>query len=391
MNLWSDLTHSAGSTAPEIVKIQLLPYSLPFSTPWHTAQGVLHFRDGWLVKIRMADGMTGWGDCAPLSWMETEQTSAADSDLQRLQSQLAGLDPQQALQRLEGIEEISSAALFAFETALLDLLSQQQSLPLSRLLNPQAAPMVEVNAAVGAITQLSDIQIMRAVDAGMRVLKLKAGVAGVQEEITRLQQIAAQLPEGVRLRIDANQAWTMDDALSFFQESEKLPIESVEEPLRNPDIEAWQSLAECTRIPLAADESLLNTDLETLLESGGISRVVLKPAMLGGLHQCMVLSQKAAAAGVDSVVTTTLESAVGVWACVHLAAAVDPMQQTAHGLATSSWFSENIGKPPEIENGKILLPEKQGVTYSGCANRDPSSSLSPQGEGMLTLKTYRNG
>ena len=340
------------------MNIELLPYSLPFSNPWHTAQGVLHSRDGWLVKICTAEGMTGWGDCAPPSWMGALQRSAAGGDLQRLQQQLSGFDSQQALQQLESIEEISSAALFAFETALLDLLSQRQSLPLSRLLNPQAAHMVEVNAAVGAITKVSDIQIMRAVHAGMKVLKFKAGIAGVEEEITRLQQIASLLPQEVRLRIDANQAWTMDDALYFFQGSEKLPIESVEEPLRNPAIEAWQSLAERTDIPLAADESLLSTDIEALLESGCIRRVVLKPTMLGGLRRCMDLHEKAAVAGVESVVTTTLESAVGVWACVHLAAAVDSRQRMAHGVATSSWFSENNGKPPEIENGIIRLFER---------------------------------
>jgi o-succinylbenzoate synthase len=334
---------------------------------------MLHSRDGWLVEICMADDMTGWGDCAPPSWMGAERTAVAGSDLQRLQRQLTSLDSQQALQRLESIAVISSAARFAFETALLDLLSQQQTLTLSRLLNPQAASMVEVNAAVGAITKVLDAKIIRTVNAGMRVLKLKAGVAGVQEEIIRLQQIAALLPEGVRLRIDANQAWTMDDALYFMRAIEKLPIESLEEPLREPSIGAWRNLAECASIPLAADESLLTTDIAMLLESGDISRVILKPTMLGGLRRCMVLSQKAAAAGVDSVVTSALESAVGVWACVHLAAAVDPMQQTAHGLATSSWFSENIGKPPGIEEGAILLPEKPGVTQTGCSSGDAGS------------------
>ncbi len=100
----------------------------------------------------------------------------------------------------------------------------------------------------------------------------------------------------------------------------------------------------------------MTTDIAALLESGGISRVVLKPTMLGGLRQCMNIHQQAAAVGVESVVTTTLESAVGVWACVHLAASVDARQRFAHGLATSSWFSENIGKPPEIEGGGILVP-----------------------------------
>jgi o-succinylbenzoate synthase len=354
------------------VKIQLLTYSLPFSTPWHTAQGVLHSRDGWLVNICMADGMTGWGDCAPPSWMGAEQTSAAGGDLQRLQRQLSGLDPQQAFQQLESIEVMSSAARFAFEAALLDLLSQQQSLPLSRLLNPQAAPLVKVNAAVGAIAKVSDTRIMRSVDDGMKVLKFKAGVAGVAEEIIRLHQIAAQLPEGVRLRIDANQAWTMDDALCFLDAIGKLPLESVEEPLRNPDSAAWQNLAERTCIPLAADESLLTIDIETLLESGCISRVVLKPTMLGGLRRCMDLHENAVAAGVDAVVTTTLESAVGVWACVHLAAAVDPRQRIAHGVATSSWFSENNGKPPEIEEGEILLHERTGMMHPGCVSGVPS-------------------
>lgn len=338
------------------MKIQLLPYSLPLSPPWRTAHGVLHSREGWLVKICTADGMTGWGDCAPPSWIGAEQTSAAASDLQRFRRQLTGLDLQQALLQPGSIEEVTSAALFAFETALLDLLSQQQSLPLSRLLNPQAAPMVEVNAAAGAITKVSDTQIMQSVDAEMKVLKLKAGVAGVRDEITRLQQIAALLPDGVSLRIDANQAWSMDDARCFFQESTNLPIESVEEPLRNPAIEAWQRLAEYTRIPLAADESLLTTDIEVLLESGCISRVVLKPTLLGGLCRCMDLQEKAAAAGVESIVTTTLESAVGVWACVHLAAAVDTRQRFAHGLATSSWFTQNNTEPPDTDNGHIRLP-----------------------------------
>ena len=354
------------------MKIHLFPYSFPLLTPWHSAQGVLHSREGWLVKICMADAVTGWGDCAPLSWMGSEQTSATGSALRHLQQQLSGLDPQQALQQLESIEEIRSAVLFAFETALLDLLSQQQSIPLSRLLNPQAAPMVEVNAAVGAITKVSDAQITRAVNRGINVLKFKSGVAEVHEEALRLQQIATLLPKGVRLRIDANQAWTMDDALCFLDAIGKLPIESVEEPLREPDIGAWRSLAERTRIPLAADESLLTTDINALLESGGISRVVLKPTLLGGLCRCMDLHEKAAAAGVGSVVTSTLESAVGIWACVHLAAAVDSRQRTAHGLATSSWFAENSGKPPEIENGKIRLPEKQGVMNSGCASGVPS-------------------
>ena len=337
------------------MKIELITYSLPFSTPWHTAQGVLHSRDGWLVKLCTADGFTGWGDCAPPSWMGSQQTSAAESDLKRLQLQLTGLEPQQALLQLDGIKGVASAALFAYETALLDLLSQQQSLSLSRLLNSQAASLVEVNAAVGAITQVSDKQIMRIVNAGMKVLKLKAGVAGVEQEVNRLQQIAALLPAGVRLRIDANQAWSSDEALFFLRNSEKLPIESVEEPLRESTLGAWRILAACSNTPLAADESLVSTDITALLECGSISRVVLKPTMLGGLRQCMDIHEQASAVGVESVVTTTLESAVGVGACVNLAAAVDMDQRLAHGLATSSWFSENNGTPPKIENGIIHL------------------------------------
>lgn len=349
------------------MKIRLHPYSLSFLTPWHTAQGVLHSRDGWLVEICTTDGGTGWGDCAPPAWMGSEHTSAADSALQRLQQQLTGLTHQQALQQLDETEVISPAALFAFETALLDLLSQQNSQSLSHLLNPQAARIVEVNAAAGAITKASDAQVMRALNTGMKVLKLKAGVADVNEEVARLSQIAALLPQGARLRIDANQAWSMGDAMCFLLACEKLPVESVEEPVREPDIESWRSLAERSSIPLAADESLLSADCEVLIKSSGIHRVVLKPTMLGGLRRCLELHEMAAAAGVESVVTTTLEGAVGVWACVHLAAAIDARQRFAHGLATSSWFAENTGMPPEIKSGHIRLSGSPG-----CSNGIPS-------------------
>ena len=88
---------------------------------------------------------------------------------------------------------------------------------------------------------------------------------------------------------------------------------------------------------------------------------MIKPTRCGGLLPAFLLAQRALAAGLDCVVTSSVESACGVTAAAHLAAAIG--NQLAHGLATSQWLAADTGAPPLIVDGRLLLPLATGLGF----------------------------
>jgi L-alanine-DL-glutamate epimerase-like enolase superfamily enzyme len=98
-----------------------------------------------------------------------------------------------------------------------------------------------------------------------------------------------------------------------------------------------------------------------LLSDPPVRRVVCKPTVLGGLGETLRFAQALKQVGVEAVITTTLESAAGTWACAHLAAALN--NALAHGLTTAEWFEENTGKVPEIRGDRIIMSTRPGLGF----------------------------
>jgi o-succinylbenzoate synthase len=258
------------------------------------------------------------------------------------------------------------AARCALEMALLDLLAQAGNVPLARYLRGNTlsgilSNEIVVNAASGSLMHVSEQAIVAACSEGFSVLKLKIGTAPLEQEVARLQRIAGRLPPGTQLRLDANRAWQPADAARFLDACAGLPIEMIEEPLANPQIDTLQYLQATCAFPLALDESLTDFDFDVLCAAPPVRRLVLKPPRLGGLLPALSLARRAAAAGMQCVVTSSIDSACGVLAAAHLAAALD--NGLAHGLATSSWLTADTGTPPTITNGRLALPDTPGLGF----------------------------
>ena len=313
-----------------IVAADWLPYCLPLRRPWQTSRGTLVERRGSLFRLVTADGLTGWGDCAPLPEF--------------------------------GIDEAPARNL-AEECALLDLAAQRAQVPLGAWLSGAAPTQsVAVNAVLGAISTVTQESIQDSLAAGFCVLKIKVGGDRLGDEIDHLQRICAALPAGVGLRLDANGAWGEADTRRFLAACRPLPIEGIEEPLRAPDASSLRRLQAMVRFPLAIDESLHLVDHD-FWEAPPVRRLVIKPAHVGGLLASIELGLRARAAGVECIVTASLESACGLTACAHLAAAISP--DSCHGLATADWLASDTGDAPAIVGGRMLLPQTPGLGVSG--------------------------
>jgi L-alanine-DL-glutamate epimerase-like enolase superfamily enzyme len=311
-----------------IVAADWLPYTLPLKRPWQTSRGSFSERHGKLLRLRTRDGLSGWGDCAP--WPAF------------------------------GIDEVAATG-FAEETAMLDLAAQRAGLPLDAWLsgNPPLAGLA-VNAMLGALSSFDETDLDQALATGYYVLKVKVGVDRWPDEIARLESLAGRLPAGRQFRLDANRAWEIAEARSFLLACDGLPIESLEEPLRQPTLPALSSLQSMVAFPLAIDESQQLVDPQ-FFSCPAVGRLILKPARHGGLLASLGIGLRARAAGIECIVTSSLESACGLLACAHLAAALEP--RSIHGLATADWLAEDTGAPPSIRDGRLSLPGIAGLGF----------------------------
>jgi len=325
-----------------MMRAALHPYRLPLVRPWVAAAATLVERRGALLKLMDDDGLEGWGDCAPLP---------SGGDPAPVIDALAGWCRRPAGTDFSGLPP---EARWAIETATADIAAQRAGLPLWRHLGG-ATGEVAVNAALGPLDADCAARAAAAHAQGHAIGKIKVGLRPVAEEIARLKD----LPPGLSLRLDANRAWSAADAERFLTACADLPIEAVEEPLAAPTpagLAALQAISPCA---IAIDESLPRFGIEAIVAARAARRLVLKPARLGGIAATRDIACQAQAAGIEVVITSVIDSAIGIAAAAHLAAALSP--RLAHGLATSAWLAADIAPPPQIIAGKLWLTNAPGL------------------------------
>lgn len=326
------------------VTAEWLPYRLPLRRPWISAAGALAERRGRLLRLDAGPGATGWGDAAPFPDIGITAAAATawaeDCARQDLAAQAAGL-PLAAW--LAGEEDSGRASGDASKKA-----------------GAEAATSLAVNAALGDILSLDPARIGAAGAAGFSILKLKVGSADPAAELARLERLSDALPPGIAWRLDANGAWSEATAARFLAACARLPVEGVEEPLARPSAAALARLQADLPFPLAVDESWHLVDA-AFLAAPPVRRLILKPPRHGGLLAALRFGRTAAEAGLECVVTSSLESACGLTAVAHLAAAVAP--RATHGLATADVFLRDTGRPPSIQSGRLHLPAGPGLGF----------------------------
>lgn len=323
----------------------IIPYRLPLRRPWVAAAAMLTERRGALLRLTDEDGLEGWGDCAPLPSggpVEPVITALEDYCRRPASAEFHALPPE---------------VRWAVETAQADLAAQRAGLPLWRHWGGDTG-MVDINAALGALDDGLPARLAEACHQGFRIGKIKVGLAPVEEEIVRLKALDSPL----RLRLDANRAWNDADAAHFLAAIAALPIDGVEEPLAAPTPEKLARLQVMLPFPIAIDESLPRfgaNALDALIAARAVRRFVLKPARLGGIAATQAVAAKAQAAGIEVVLTSVVDSALGVAAAAHLAAALSP--DLAHGLGTSAWLARDVATPLPISAGRMQLPDEPGL------------------------------
>ena len=319
------------------MRVELSEVSLKLRLPVMTGRGSITKRDGILIQISDG-GATGWGEAMPLpGWPGADLSATREA----LEEWATDPDP--------GNLPSERFAHGAVELALLDMEAKRTGRTQAEVLadGGPVVDSVELNALV------SDAHAAVAAEAeGYRTIKLKVGASDLDEDVASVDAVHGAIGSDTRLRLDANGAWTVDQAVAALTQLEQYDIEYVEEPTSG--LEALAQVAEQYPIPVAVDDSLGSIEGE-IPES--IPVVVVKPMALGGPRTAYDAACRWINQGRKVVVTNYLDSAIGQHAALSVAAALPgPLQ--VHGAITPGLFDRDVADLPTIAGGRCLLPAR---------------------------------
>jgi muconate cycloisomerase len=192
-------------------------------------------------------------------------------------------------------------------------------------------------------------------------LKIKVGYDSPADDVLRIRA-ATEAASHELFRLDANGGWDAQWAEQVLSQIPTEQIDFIEQPFARGRWRMATEFAKKFRVRLALDEEIQTlSDAQRLVAGHASDVIVLKPMVIGHFFGCFQLAQRARAAGMEVIYTSSWESDIGIAATLHLAAALGP-NPPAMGLSTAGTIADGIVKTPlRIENGYLRVPEGPGL------------------------------
>lgn len=306
-----------------------------------------------LASLETEAGLTGYGEAAPLPSYHGISIADVEQALEACRPVLQGADPDQHAALLAQCAEVTTVppALAAIDLALWDLRGRHAEQPVRKLLGGESREPVAVNWTISAADRAgAAAEAARARDAGFLTVKAKVAIG---DDHGRLAAIRAAAGPEMAIRVDANGAWSLNEAQASLRMLEPVGIELCEEPVSG--LEATDTLSHQTSIPLALDEG---TALPGALDHRVCQLACLKISRCGGISGLIRAAGRARAAGYEVFLASTLDGPLGIAAALHAAAVLGPMRPC--GLATLAMFRDR-SDPLPANAGAIELPPGPGL------------------------------
>jgi O-succinylbenzoate synthase len=291
------------------LKFQFKLYQNHFKQPLRTSHGVWQLREGIIISLTNSAGITSRGEIAPLPWFGSETIVQAVEFCQQLGQSVTQ-------QEIMAIADCLPCCQFALESAYLALTQKFANPP------PAIDFCYLLPAGKKALITWQDLYQTNSAT----TFKWKIGVLSLAEEMEILQELTANLPSGVKLRLDANGGLNLAQAQQLLSVTDSLQaIEFIEQPLSPEHFTEILQLSQEHTTVLALDESVASfRQLQQAYQQGWSGVYIIKAAIMG--FPCR-LRQFCQDKNLDVVFSSVFETKVGRKAVLSLT------QQLAHPRA----------------------------------------------------------
>ncbi|RYL90362.1 dipeptide epimerase [Sporolactobacillus sp. THM7-4] len=351
----------------KIVDIQTRRLSIPLIKPFKTALRTVTDAESVVVFVTCDDGTVGIGEAPPTHVITGDSLDSIDYSIMHvIRPLILGLSVEQR-ERIGAVMEKAilhnTSAKAALDIAVWDCLGKHLNMPLYQLLGGYTNRLetdftISVN---GPEEMIEDAKSWIA--KGFDTLKIKVGNSTIDEDIERVSGIRRAVGAHVKLRLDANQGWSVKEALSAISRMEDmdLGIELVEQPVPAWDIEGLKRVTDGVLTPIMADESVFSPrDAARLLAIRGCDIINIKLMKAGGISGAEKINALAETYGVECMVGCMIESKISVTAACHFAAAKKNITRCDFD-APLMFAADPVAGGVRFEQNQIFLPEEPGL------------------------------
>ncbi|XID90204.1 mandelate racemase/muconate lactonizing enzyme family protein [Paenibacillaceae bacterium WGS1546] len=358
----------------KLTKAEVVPVRMPVSDR-------LRIRDsyGWktesaynIVRITDDRGNVGIGEASFTDvWSGERQASSKEAIEQVLIPAIREFDLTNIRQIVTAMDRalyghLSSKA--AIEMALLDLNGKALGVPLYRLLGGRVRDTLPVKFSVSAVNddRLHDI-VDFAISKGIRTVKVKVGT-GMEADLARVRAIRSAYGDDIRIAVDANNAWRLEEAKAMIARLEPYDPAFIEQPLAREDYRGARELRRFTACPIVLDESLFTVEqaMTAIREDAGDVYSVY-PNKNGGVLKTVQILALVGAAKKIGLLGSNLELGIGSAAMAHIGISnekIDDLTYPSDIIGPLYHTDDVITTPLRYENGRIAVPDGPGLGVS---------------------------
>lgn len=311
----------------KVTKIELKHISIPLTKTFKTALRTVDSAENTVVMVHTDDGRIGFGEAPPTKAITGEDNDSIRAAIKEfitpalIGQEVTDMDAIQA--KLHGCIEGNTSAKAAVDMALYDLFTQEKGIPLYKYLGGYRDKVeTDITISINEPEEMA-ADAVEVVQQGFSALKLKVGIDS-EKDIQRVKAIRDAVGNDMKIRLDANQGWEVDEAINTIRKIEELgfDVELVEQPVKARDFEGMKKVKDSVNTIIMADESCFSPeDARRLLEMKAADVLNIKLMKCGGIYKALQIIEIAEEYGVECMLGCMVESKISLTAAAHLAAA----------------------------------------------------------------------
>jgi len=340
--------------------------SLPLARPLKLSDGTISTADNVVVRIEDTDGNVGWGEAASAPTMTGETQEGMVAAVQFMLPKLEGQEVEDVgafAPYLDHLMYGNSGAKSAIDIALWDLAGKRARVPLVELLGGAQRQKLPLLWLIAANDRAADVAAAtRMAESGFVAFKVKVGTSTVADDLVRCAAVREAVEATTRISADANQAFTVEDAVKFAEGAQAAGLDFIEQPVSGHDLDGMAEVARATPVPLGTDEGVHSlADIEQHHARKAARGASLKTIKLGGLSQVMAAGRLIHALGMHvNLAGKIADSSICSAAIVHLGAALPQLDWDVS--VTCQYLAQDIvTEPIRVERGHVHVSDRPGL------------------------------
>ncbi len=312
-----------------IQRIEAFSVVLRYHEPFRIAPSTSTESQNIVVRIYTDYEVVGVGEASPSKRVTRETPQTVLKALDKIAPRLIGMHSLRIEQIMETMDQTvaeNPSAKAAIDIALHDIMGKTARRPLFELLGGfRQEVLTDITLGIKEPKEMAR-DAVKAVRKGFRALKAKAGV-NPEEDFERIREVRKAVGSDVAVRIDANQGWTVRQAIEVLKKLERLNVQFVEQPVKADNIEGLAEVKKNSSIPVMVDESVHSPqDAMHIIKMEAADLINIKLMKSGGILKARKIAAVAEAADVPCMIGCMGESTIGITAGVHFAAAIKNVQ-----------------------------------------------------------------